>query len=317
MKKGLSLLLVLVLTLSMGLLSAHGEVTVAAEPPYKIAYLSAQLNHSYFATLANGLKQRADELGNIVLSVHDANNDPVAMLNAMENYIADGYNAIIINPLDGNQLEEATVKAKAKGIVVISHAQPVPGATLNYVLDEYAYGWAGGIQAGKWIAEKLNGEAEVAILTTSNIKELQQRAQGIQEGILSLAPNAKIVAVQPGNYVEIGLKATESILQAHPNVKVIASVNDAGALGAYEAVSAAGKITEDFFIGGLDATQEALDKMVEEGSIFRTTVNIYPFNNGIELIDFAVEGIKNGGKLPKDYIQIPMLPVTQEELRNK
>ncbi len=315
MKKAIALFLTLSLLLGFAAFGAQAEAP--KEGPYKIAYLSALLNHTYFATIAQGMKERAAELGNITLAMNDANMDGVAMLNAMENFIADDYDALIISPVDGNQLEEATKKAREKGIVVLSQAQPVPGANLNYVVEEYPYGWAGGIQAGQWIKDHLNGEAEVAILTTGNIKELQQRAQGIEEGILSIAPNAKIVATQPGNLVELGLKATESILQAHPNVKVIAAVTDAGALGAYEAVSAAGKITDDFFIGGLDATQEALDKMMEEGSIFRATVDINPYGNGRELIDFAIQGIQNNGKLDTDYLLIPMIPVTQEQLREK
>ncbi len=334
MKKFLSLMLVLLMVFSLAACSpsddtgdpddmssgADGSMSEDGgeeEETIKIAYLSALLTHSYYATLADGLKTRADELGNIEISVHDANNDATAMLNAMENYIADDYDAIIISPLDGNQLEEATKIAREKGITVISHAQGVPGASLNYILDEYAYGWSGGIQAGQWIVDNLGGEAEVAILTTSNIKELQQRSQGIEEGILSVAPNAVIVARQPGNLVEVGLKATESILQANPNVQVIASVNDAGALGAYEAVVAANKVTENFFIGGLDATQEALDKMAEEDSIFRATVDIDPYGNGLELIDYALEGIANNGTLPEEEIIIAMNPVTQEDVRNK
>ena len=282
----------------------------------RIAYLSAILTHNYFATVAAGMRDRIAEIdADIEFQAHDANLDPTAQLDALENFITLEFDAIIISPLDGAVLEEAVTRARERGIIVISQAQGIETATLNYVLDEYDYGFAGGIQAGQWIVDELDGEADVAILTTGNIRELEIRANGIIEGILSVAPNANIVSEQPGNLLELGMTATETILQAHPSVRVIASVNDAGALGATEAIQAMGMATDDFFVGGLDAADEALDRMEEEGSIFRATVSIAPFDNGRRIIDWIMRGVTEGVDVLPPVVLIDMVPVTQEQLR--
>lgn len=288
----------------------------ATEAPktIKIAYLSALLTHNYFATLYKGMKDRCAELGNIELVAHEANLDSTAQLNALETYIQAGFDGVIISPVDGTVLEPAVAKAKEKGMFVIGQAQPIPGASTNVVVKEYDYGFAGGVLAGQWIVDKLNGEAEVGILTTGNAKELVERARGIQEGILSIAPKAKIVSIQPGNTSELAVKATETILQAHPNVKVIQSVNDAGALGACEVFAAAGKAGPDIYIGGLDAAEEAKAKMKEPDSIFRATVDIKPYDNGKQCIDLLIEMIKTK-TVAQAEVFISMGPLYQKDLK--
>lgn len=289
------------------------QTTTKATKTYKIAYNCALLTHNYFATLSKGMQAKAQELGNVELTQYDANLDATKQLDALENFIAAGYDGIIISPLDSKQLESAVAKAKEKGIWIMSQAQPIANADLSVIVKEYDYGFEGGKLAGQWIIDKLKGNAEVAILTTGNSRDLIERARGIQEGILKIAPNAKIVSVQPGNTLELGVKATETILQANPNVKVIASVNDAGALGACEAIAAAGKATDDFFVGGLDAAEEALAKMKEANSIFRATVDIKPYENGMQCIEEMVKMIENG-KPSSNTLYINMRPLTQADL---
>ena len=103
----------------------------------------------------------------------------------------------------------------------------------------------------------------------------------------------------------------ENILQANPDVDVLVCVNDAGALGGYEAVMAAGKESDTFYIGGLDATQEALDK-IKEGTIYRATVDIQPYETGKLFVDTALEVLSNGPI--EDTIVIPMKVVDESNI---
>jgi ABC-type sugar transport system substrate-binding protein len=85
---------------------------------------------------------------------------------------------------------------------------------------------------------------------------------------------------------------------------VCIGVNDAGALGAYEAMMATGKANKDtMFFGGLDATPEALDA-IKEGGIYKATVDIQPYASGKLFVDTAIKTIKEGGIA--DTIVIPM-----------
>jgi ribose transport system substrate-binding protein len=287
--------------------------TAQATPQmYKIAYTTMEAKNPYFVTVINGMKDRAAELG-IELAIHDPNMDAAKQVQAVEDFITGGYNAIIISPIDSNALVDVVARAKDAGIKVITQAQMVENADVKLTLDEYQYGFEGGKLAGEWINSVLGGKAEVAILAGVNIEALAERNRGLKEGILQTAPGATIVSEQPGNSRELGMTAAENILQANPNVKVIAAINDAGALGAMESVKAMGKASEDFYIGGLDAATEALDKMKEEGSIYRGTVDLDPYGAGQYVVDLAIASIK--GEPLEEIIYMKMKPVTQEELR--
>jgi ABC-type sugar transport system substrate-binding protein len=67
-------------------------------------------------------------------------------------------------------------------------------------------------------------------------------------------------------------------------------------LGAYEAVVAAGADTNDFFIGGVDGTSAAIEK-IAAGTIYRASVDIGPVPTGKMMIDYAVK-LSKGESVP-------------------
>lgn len=278
----------------------------------KFGYTVMDLTNPYFTTLVNGAKDRAEELG-IDITIHDGKSDPMKQITAIENFMAQQVDAIICSPVDQVALEPAVKRAHEAGTPFINPNQKIQGVDANINLIDFQYGFKGGEIAGKWIASNFDKEVEVAILGMPAMKALKERADGIVAGIRYHAPNAKIVARQSGNTPSKGMKAAESILQANPNVQVIVGHNDAGALGAYEAVKAAGKADENFCIVGLDATQQALD-LIREGTIYRGTVDIDPYGTGVLVIDTAVKVLEEG---PIDnMVNIPMKSVTAENIEN-
>lgn len=317
MKKAVSIILSLVL--SMAAFTACGTAPTSeknVEPPkmetsaengqdtekIKIAYTLPDLSNTYFVEVSNGVKARAEELG-MDLIIHDGKSDVANQITAFENFIAQGVDAIIVSPLDEKALEPSVKAAKEAGIVVIAANQNVEGSQAFLTVPEYEYGFTIGENAGQWIKDKLNGTAEVAIFDYPELETIIARGDGIQEGILSVAPDAKIVARQSANNPEKGMAAMENILQAHPDVEVLVCVNDAGALGAYEVIVGANKASDRFYIGGLDATQEAIAK-IKEGTIYRATVDIQPFESGKMFVDTALK-VKESGDIAEPIV-IPM-----------
>ncbi len=258
----------------------------------KIAYTVPDLSNTYFIEVANGVQERCDELG-IEVVIHDGKTDIASQVTAFENFIAQKMDVIIVSPLDEQALIPSVEAAKEAGIIVIAANQNVAGVDAFLTVPEYEYGFTIGEHAGMWITDVLGGNAEVAIFDYPELESVIARGDGIQEGILSKAPNAQIVARQSANNPEKGMANMENILQANPNVEVLVCVNDAGALGAYEVVVAANKDSDNFYIGGLDATQEALNK-ISEGSIYRATVDIQPFVSGKSFVDTAVDVYETG-----------------------
>jgi ribose transport system substrate-binding protein len=96
------------------------------------------------------------------------------------------------------------------------------------------------------------------VLDYPQIQVLLERGKGIVDGIKAGAPKARIVAQSAAINPTEGQSRTETILQANPDVKVIACIGGGGAIGANEAVKASGKLTDTFGIFAADATPEEL-----------------------------------------------------------
>ena len=283
---------------------------LAAQDAMKMGYTAIDLTNPYFIALTKGMQARADELG-IKLTIHDGKSDPASQVSAIENFVVQKMDAILVSPIDPKALEPSVAQAKAAGIPVISVAQGVAGSDAFLGLNEHEYGLSIGRIAGQYITDNMGGQAEVAVLTYPELAPIIDRAKGIKDGILEKAPNAKVVAEQSAATPEHGAAAIESIMQAHPNVRVVAGINDAGILGAYEALSGMGVDTKQFALFGLDATPEAIAKMREKG-MYKATVDIKPFEAGKAAIDLAVQVIKTG-PVPEMIVQT-MTPVTPDTL---
>lgn len=268
----------------------------------KIAYSCQDLTNTYFVEVANGVKARCEELG-IEVNIVDGKADAANQVTSFENFIAEGLDGIIVSPVDEASLVSYVEAAQEAGIPVIAGNQLVKGTSAFVTVPEYSYGFAIGEAAGKWILEELDGKAKVAIFDYPELESVIDRGNGIQEGILSVAPEAQIVARQSANSTEKGMANMENILQSNPDVEVVVCVNDAGALGAYEAMMAAGKESDRVFIGGLDAISEALTK-IGEGGIYRATVDIQPYETGKLFVDTLLKVIEEGPI--EETIEIPM-----------
>jgi ABC-type sugar transport system substrate-binding protein len=273
----------------------------------RVGFLVLDLTNPYWNAQAKGAQAKAKEYG-MKLVVIDGQSDPTIEINALENWITQGIDGIIISAIDSKGCETYVKRAKAKGIPVVAAMHPLEGADSRLALDEYQFGFKAGTEAGKWIVQKLDGQAEFAILAADDLKHIVDRANGIRDGILKMAPNAKLVARQDAYVPDKGMTVTEAILQGHPDIKVIQGINDSGALGAYEAVRAAGKDTPDFYIGGNDATPEALQK-IKAGGIYRCSVSIDPFGSGQAEVEMMYNLLNNIDFERKQFVSMTSVTI--------
>ena len=269
----------------------------------RIAYTTMDLANPYFVAIVGGMQERANELG-VTLITHDARQDPAAQVAGIENFIVQQVNAMVITPF-GDAHRDVVRRAYEAGIPIINLNQEFTGhKDLFFTIPEHEYGLMIGVQAGRWIRDRLGGEAEVGILTREAIPDIVHRTEGIIDGIHRYAPNARIVSRQEALTPAEGMAAAEIMLTAHPNMQVIVGFNDSTALGAYEAVMAAGRGSATFFVGGVDAVPEAVARL-REGGIFRGTVDIDPFGTGRQTIDIAMEFI-NGTRSRRAFSEAPI-----------
>lgn len=273
----------------------------------KVGFAVLDLSSTFFVQCSNGFKEEAEKLG-MEVTVVDCKSDASKQVSAIENFIVQKLDVIVCSPIDSNAVEPLVAKAQEAGIKFISSSQEVQGYDAFITVPEYEYGWAGGTMAGEWMGKNLTGQIEVAIIDYPQMEQLIDRAKGLEEGILKNYPEATIYH-QAAPSIDGAMKAAETIMQAHPDIKVISCINDDFAMAAAEAVKSMNKDTDDFAVFGLDASEDALKKM-NEGGILRGTIDVNPIGIGTIIADTALQ-LANGETLDEKIIKVPMTQVTQ------
>jgi len=317
MKRRSVILIVIALTLALvpALSACASDSSQSGDSDGRLvlAYSAQNLANTYFVEIARGVQSRADELG-VEVFIHDGAGDAAAQVLAFENWIVQGVDAIMCSPVDPAALEPSVRAAQEAGIMVVATNQDINGSDTFITIPEFAYGLVIGQAAGRWIRDVLGGQAQVLILDFPEIEAIIARADGMIAGIMEYAPNAVIASQQSANNPARGMAAMEAALVSNPDINVVIGVNDAGVLGAYEAMMASGRADlETMFFGGLDATPEALDA-INRGGIYRATVDIAPYQSGRLFVDVALQTI-NDGPFAEDVI-IDMILVDESNIGN-
>jgi D-allose transport system substrate-binding protein len=129
------------------------------------------------------------------------------------------------------------------------------------------------------------------------------RRDGFTERLKQIAPNAQIVATLPGDWDRLkAANITNDTLQRHPDLAAIYCANDTMALGAVEAVFAAGK---KVLVVGTDGNSDAV-KSIRAGRLNASVAQL-PFLVGSRAIENVLKVIKGEPVDPK--IIVPTLVI--------
>lgn len=248
----------------------------------EFVYVTQDIANPYFIEVYNGFESACKELG-ISTQVLDAKYDVATQKTYVEDVIGRKVNGIMISPLDENALKDVVEEAKEAGIVVAAEAQPISNAQIDGKLDEYYIGYSIGSAAAEWINENLDGKGKALVLAQDDVEAVIRRGDGIVDGITENAPDSEIIARQNASNTDLGMKVAESVMLAHPEVNVVCACDDYTAIGAYEAIRAMSDIDEYFYVGGCDATDEGKEKMKADNSIYRSSINLFPYEAGYEI----------------------------------
>lgn len=223
------------------------------------------LNNPFFVTLKEGAESAAEEHG-VELTVADAQDDPAKQVSDIEDLIQQGVDVLVINPTDSAAVVSAIESANDAGIPVITVDRSAEGGeVVSHIASDNV---AGGEMAGKFIVEKLGGEGRVVELEgIPGSSAARERGEGFHN-IVDHEAGIEVVAKQPADFDRAkGLTVMENIIQATPDFEAVFAHNDEMALGALQALEAAGM--EDVMVVGFDATDDAV-KSVEEGKMAAT-----------------------------------------------
>jgi ribose transport system substrate-binding protein len=262
----------------------------------KIGMSVLNLANPFFVALADGAQEEADKLG-VELVINDPKDDVNSQVTALENFINGGFDGFVVTATDPAAIAPLAKEALDSGMKVVAHTSDLgeENQTALVWAVEHDMGYTLGLQAGEWAKAHIpEGETlTLGVLNYDVIPQVIQRREGIVDGITEVfGDNIEVVGSVTAGDPTTGLEAGETWLQAHPDLDMIVGINDGGALGAYQAVIAAGKDDPDtFFVGGIDATDEAL-AAVKDGGSYQATVDQQPKEMGALTVRTLVAAIK-------------------------
>ncbi len=212
-------------------------------------------------------------------------------------FIDNKFDGIAITPIDPKEIAPVTRQALDHGIPVIStFDMGAENQTAMVCADDYNMGFSLGQAAGRWAVDHIPAghPLKLGILNYRVIPQVYEREKGIIAGLhATFGENIKTIDSEEATDSTRGLSASERWLQAYPDLNMILGINDSGALGAHQAVIAAGKNSpERFFVGGVDAIDEAIAAISECGA-FQAAVSQPPQDAGNRMIETLVAAVGN------------------------
>ncbi len=228
-----------------------------------VGLVLSTLNNPFFVALKDGAESKTRELG-FSLVVLDSQNDSAKEIANVEDLIVRGVDAILINPADSDAVGNAIKKANREDIPVITLDRGADsGEVVTHIASDNV---AGGVMAGEFILDILNGSGKVVELEgIPGTSAARDRGKGFNEALKG--SDVTVVARQTADFDRTkGLNVMENILQGQPEIDAVFAHNDEMALGALKAVEGSGR---DILVVGFDATDDAV-KSVEAGTMAAT-----------------------------------------------
>ena len=257
--------LFLVLLLLLAGCGGHSPLGPAGKP--RIAVVISTLNNPWFVVLADAAKEHATRLGYDVL-VFDSQNDPSKEAAHFENVVASGYAAVLFNPTDADGSIANVRRAKQAGIPVFCMDREI-NATDAAVTQILSDNYSGCVVLGQYFVKQVGESAEyVELLGLVGDNNTWNRSKGFHS-VVDRFPDLKMVAQQSADFDRAkALEVMEAILQANPAIDAVFCGNDAMAMGAYQALVAAGK-DKQVKVFGFDGADDVV-RLIAEAKIVAT-----------------------------------------------
>lgn len=281
-----------------------GNTAPATGEKFLIGMSQANKGEPWRQAMNDQIKAAADAHPELEVVFADAAQVNTKQVADVENFITQKVNLLIISPNEAGPLTDVVAKAYDAGIPVIVVDRKVNGDkyTMWIGADNTAIGERAGEYVAKWAEENHHKPCNVIELAgLAGSTPAQERGNGFRKGI-EKNPDVKIVATQDGKWLrEEGVKVSQSMLQAQPDVNVIYAHNDPMAEAAIISAGSAKRDLSKILVVGIDAlpTPDGGIKSVMDGRIDVTYV--YP-TGGKEAIDWALKILKDQETPPKEVV---------------
>jgi inositol transport system substrate-binding protein len=282
--------------------SGSGDIKIGATFPVLDAFLQK---------VADGMTAEAEAQG-ATIDIVAADNKVDTQLSQVENFIAQGVDAILVVAVDTSAAGPMTAAAQEAGIPLI-YVNRKPADLPSGVPYVGSQSLVSGTLEMEQLATLAGQKGNVVIMQGELTNEAAlDRTKGCND-VVAKYPDMKVVETDTANWDRAqGQALMENWLQAGVDFNIVCANNDEMALGAILALKAAGKTlgVDGVLVGGVDATADALAAL--KAGDLATTVFQDAGGQGGGGVDAAIKLI-NGEKVD-DYVDVPYQLVTLDNM---
>lgn len=295
----------------------------------KVGIAIYQFNDNFMTLFRNELESylvsKGFDKSNITIT--DGANDQATQTSQIDNFITQGVDVMIVNPVNSSSAPAITDKVVAADIpLVYINREPSEDEQKRWADEDMkvTYVGADARQSGTFQGElildtknkgDINGDGKVSYIMIEGDPEnidAQYRTEYSVKALTDAGVKVEELADEVANWDQAqAQEKVQNAISKNPDIEVVFCNNDAMALGAFQALDAAGKkINEDIYLVGVDALSEALDK-VEAGEMTGTVLNdhISQSHGAADCAMDYLDGKEVDHKYVKDYVK-----VTQENV---
>jgi inositol transport system substrate-binding protein len=295
---------------------ALGNTPALSAQKIKIGVAMALFDDVWLTNVRDAMTKWASTHPDVELTIVDAANDSAKQVGQVENFLAQGMDAVVILPVDTAATGPMT-KTVTKAGKVLVYVNRQPANLPKGVVYSGSKSIEAGIMNMEELGKTMGGKGNLVILMGELSNEAALgRTDGIKKVVKEKFPNIKITREQTGNWQRVqGKTIMENWLASGQEIDGVASNNDEMALGALQAIKAAGKLGK-IPVGGTDGSHDALESMAK-GEL-NNTVFQDPVGQGDEAVNAAYLMVKKepNPKVVDDNIWIPYQPVTKENYKS-
>jgi len=300
--------LALLIAASFGSALAFTTAAVHAQDE-KPTFALVQINQQalFFNQMNEGAQMAADEAG-VELVIYNANNDSAAQNSAIETYVTEGVDGLVVVAIDVNGIMPAVEQADAAGI---------PVAAVDAILPEEgphkAQVGVDNAQAGADMAAYVNdfaasGGSDMKLGVVGALNSFIQNVR--KDGFVDALDGVEVVATVDGqNVQDIALAAAENLMTANPDMNAIYATGEPALLGAIAAVESQGR-QDDVTVFGWDLTEQAIDGI--DAGYVEAVVQQSPAGMGAAAVEALVS--LTGGADVTRQVDVPITIVTKDNV---
>jgi inositol transport system substrate-binding protein len=276
----------------------------------------ALFDDNFLTVLRNGLESYAGTLDGVDVQIEDAQNDVARQLDQINNFIASGVDAIVVNPVDTSATQAMSDAAAAAGVpLVYVNREPInvdslPDNQAFVASDERESGTLQTLEVCRLLAEQGKTEADIYIIMGELSNQAAvQRTQDIFDVMESgdCGVTLNVIDRQTSNWRrDEAQNLMTNWLSTGAEFDAVIANNDESAIGAIQALKAAGTDMADVVVAGIDATQDALQAM--EAGELDVTVFQDAAGQGAGALDAALA--LSRGESVEQKVYIPFQLVT-------